>query len=159
MMDGVRTVPGPGLDGGMAAILIICGGKRVNIGAAAELANLPAKTIRYYEDIRLITPERADNGYRSYSASDIERLRFLQRARGLGFSIEECRQLVSLYQDTNRASAEVRSIASAKIIEIDAKIEQLVGMRKTLSALVSECRGNSEPKCAIIDELSGKDAT
>lgn len=131
----------------------------MNIGAAAELANLPAKTIRYYEDIRLIKPERAENGYRFYSQSDVERLRFLQRARGLGFSVEECRLLVSLYQDDNRASAEVKSIASAKIIEIDAKIDQLGGMRKTLSSLVSECRGNNEPKCAIIDELSGKDAT
>ena len=74
----------------------------MNIGTASEKTGLPAKTIRYYEEIGLLSPERADNGYRDYSANDVHRLRFLQRARGLGFSVEECRQLLSLYGDKNR---------------------------------------------------------
>ena len=79
----------------------------MNIGAAADQANLPSKTIRYYEEIGLVTPSRAENGYRDYSENDVHRLRFLQRSRSLGFTIDECRLLLSLYDDKNRASADV----------------------------------------------------
>ena len=83
----------------------------MNIGEASERSGLPAKTIRYYEDISLVAPDRAENGYRDYSSSDVHRLRFLHRARNLGFSIDECRLLLSLYTDRNRASADVKAVA------------------------------------------------
>lgn len=130
----------------------------MNIGQAAARSRLPVKTIRYYEEIDLIRPERGDNGYRSYSDDDIRRLAFLQRARHLGFSIEECRTLLSLYRDRNRASAEVRSIARAKIAEIDDRIACLKDLRKHLADLVADCRGDHLPVCPIIDDLAGGSA-
>lgn len=128
----------------------------MNIGIASEQSNLPAKTIRYYEDINLISPARSQNGYRDYSENDIHRLRFLQRARSLGFSIDECRLLLSLYDDENRASADVKDIAMEKIREIDRKIEELASLRTTLSALAEHCHGDDRPDCPIIDDLAGK---
>jgi MerR family transcriptional regulator, copper efflux regulator len=129
----------------------------MNIGDAAERSGLPAKTIRYYEDIRLLKPARGDNGYRDYSDEDVHRLRFLQRARSLGFSVEECRQLLSLYGDRDRSSADVKAIAEGKLIEIDRKIAELVGLRKTLQQLVHNCHGDEQPECPILDELAGAD--
>lgn len=126
----------------------------MNIGDASKASNLPAKTIRYYEDIDLISPARAANGYRDYSKSDVHRLTFLQRSRSLGFSIEECRLLLSLYDDENRASADVKSIALAKISEIDRKIEELKSLRQTLSELAYHCHGNDKPDCPILDGLA-----
>ena len=128
----------------------------MNIGAAAEKANLPAKTIRYYEDIKLIKPSRAENGYRDYSDGDVHRLRFLQRARSLGFTIEECRLLLSLYEDENRASADVKAIAAKKIRQIERKISELNSLKSTLASLVKHCHGDNHPDCPIIDDLSGK---
>lgn len=128
----------------------------MNIGTASEKTGLPAKTIRYYEEIGLLSPGRADNGYRDYSANDVHRLRFLQRARGLGFSVEECRQLLSLYGDKNRESADVKAIASAKLVEIDRKLAELAALRSMLSHLVSHCHGDDRPDCPIMDELSGR---
>ena len=93
----------------------------MNIGDAARLSGLPAKTIRYYEEIGLLTPLRSTNGYRSYRESDLHRLTFLGRARALGFSIEECRALLALYADRSRASAEVKRIAEDHLAEIDRK--------------------------------------
>jgi Cu(I)-responsive transcriptional regulator len=129
----------------------------MNIGDAAERSGLPAKTIRYYEDIRLVKPARGENGYRDYSSEDVHRLRFLQRARGLGFSVEECRQLLSLYGDKRRESADVKAVAEAKLIEIDRKIAELVSLQKTLRHLVHACHGDERPDCPILDELSGGD--
>jgi MerR family copper efflux transcriptional regulator len=128
----------------------------MNIGAAAEKANLPAKTIRYYEDIKLIKPSRAENGYRDYSDGDVHRLRFLQRSRSLGFTIEECRLLLSLYEDENRASADVKAIAAEKIRQIERKISELNSLKSTLTSLVQHCHGDNHPDCPIIDDLSGK---
>src|SRR5262245_35107242 len=130
----------------------------MNIGDASERSGLPAKTIRYYEDIRLLKPARCDNGYRDYSKEDIHRLRFLQRSRSLGFSVEECRQLLSLYGDKARESGDVKAIAETKLVEIDRKIAELQGLRKTLQHLVHHCHGDTRPDCPIIDELSGRDA-
>lgn len=127
----------------------------MNIGHAAERSGLPAKTIRYYEDIGLLKPDRSDNGYRDYSTSDVHRLRFLQRARGLGFSVAECRQLLSLYNDRERESADVKTLAKAKLTEIDRKIAELKGLRDVLSHLVAHCHGDERPECPIIDELAG----
>ena len=126
----------------------------MNIGHASKASNLPAKTIRYYEDIDLINPARTANGYRDYSDNDIHRLTFLQRSRSLGFSIEECRLLLSLYDDENRASADVKSIALSKITEIDRKIEELKSLRHTLSELAHHCHGNDKPDCPILDGLA-----
>lgn len=128
----------------------------MNIGAASERSNLPAKTIRYYEEIALIKPVRLDNGYREYSDNDLHRLRFLQRARSLGFTIEECRTLLSLYEDKHRASADVKSIAQSKIEEIDRKIAELRSLRTTLASLADDCHGDNRPDCPIIDDLAGR---
>ena len=128
----------------------------MNIGTVSERSGLPAKTIRYYEDIGLISPDRRDNGYRDYSMDDVHRLRFLQRSRSLGFSVEECRQLLSLYNDRDRESAEVKSVAATKLGEIERKIIELQGLRDMLKHLVASCHGDSRPECPIIDGLSGK---
>lgn len=128
----------------------------MNIGIASEQSGLPAKTIRYYEDIGLVRPTRTDNGYRDYSVTDIHKLRFLQRSRGLGFSVEECRQLLSLYQDRDRDSADVKAIAEAKLREIERKIAELAGLRHVLLHLVEHCQGDDRPDCPIIDELAGE---
>ncbi len=128
----------------------------MNIGRAAELTNLPAKTIRFYEEIELIKPSRASNGYRDYSDDDIHRLKFLQRARSLGFSIDECRALFSLYEDEDRASADVKAIALTKIEAVDAKIRELQSLRDTLSHLAETCNGDNRPDCPIIRDLAGE---
>ncbi|MBB6467988.1 Cu(I)-responsive transcriptional regulator [Aminobacter lissarensis] len=131
----------------------------MNIGTASEKSGLPAKTIRYYEDIGLLHADRANNGYRDYSMSDIHRMRFLQRSRRLGFSIEECRQLLSLYGDRERESANVKAIAKIKLAEIDRKIVELTELRDTLRHLVRKCHGDERPDCPIIEGLSGKAQT
>ena len=128
----------------------------MNIGAVSDKSGLPAKTIRYYEDIGLISPDRRDNGYRDYSMDDVHRLRFLQRSRSLGFSVEEFRQLLSLYSDRDRESAEVKAIAATKLGEIERKIIELQGLRDMLKHLVASCHGDDRPECPIIDGLSGK---
>lgn len=127
----------------------------MNIGTVSEKSKLPAKTIRYYEDIALLKPARAQNGYRDYSEQDVHRLRFLQRARSLGFSIEECRLLLSLYEDENRASSDVKAMASVKVAEINRKIRELKSLKNTLTNLVEHCHGDQRPDCPIIDELAG----
>ena len=129
----------------------------MNIGDASERSGLPSKTIRYYEDIQLLKPARSGNGYRDYSDEDIHRLRFLQRSRSLGFSVEECRQLLSLYGDKARESADVKAIAEAKLTEIERKIAELRGLQKTLQHLVRHCHGDGRPDCPILEELSGGD--
>ncbi len=128
----------------------------MNIGEAAIQSGLPPKTIRYYEEISLISPLRGANGYRTYGDKDIHLLRFLQRARSLGFSIEECRLLLSLYEDKHRASADVKSLALAKVEEIDLKLVELQSLRHTLQALAENCHGDDKPDCPIIDDLAGK---
>ena len=130
----------------------------MNIGIAAERSGLPAKTIRYYEEIGLLKPDRTDNGYRDYSSADLHRLRFLQRSRSLGFSVEECRQLLSLYNDQDRESADVKAIAQAKLAEIACKLAELAGLRDMLRHLVANCHGDDRPDCPIIDGLSGEAA-
>ncbi len=127
----------------------------MNIGQASRVSGLPAKTIRYYEDIGLVEPPRAGNGYRAYSGAHLHSLRFLARARSLGFSIEDCRRLLSLYGDRNRASAEVKMLAQAHIASIEDKIAQLQGMKATLAGLVANCHGDDRPDCPILDDLAG----
>ncbi len=127
----------------------------MNIGEASKQSLLPTKTIRYYEDIDLIKPARTHSGYRDYDEKDVHRLRFLQRSRSLGFTIEECRLLLSLYDDGNRASADVKVIAEAKIAEIDRKVTELESLKLTLAALAKNCHGDDKPDCPIIDDLAG----
>jgi Cu(I)-responsive transcriptional regulator len=127
----------------------------MHIGQASEASGLPAKTIRYYEEIGLVSSDRRGNNYRDYSDTALHNLRFLARARALGFSIEECRQLLSLYADKSRASADVRQLASTHIGEIDAKIAELKAMRHTLSRLVEACHGDRRPDCPILEDLAG----
>lgn len=126
----------------------------MNIGEVAERTGLPAKTIRYYEDIDLVRPARAANGYRDYGEDDVHRLAFLQRARSLGFTIDECRLLLSLYQDKDRASADVKALALDKIAEIDRKLTELKSLRTTLRRLADTCHGDDRPDCPIIDEIA-----
>lgn len=127
----------------------------MNIGEAERLSGLPAKTIRYYEQIGLIQPQRAGNGYRDYAEQDVHQLRFLQRARGLGFSVKDCRTLLSLYQDTGRASADVKAVAEAHLDEVDRKLAELQTLRVALTTLVDACHGDSRPDCPILDDLAG----
>ena len=127
----------------------------MNIGNVSEISGLPAKTIRYYEEIGLVVPPRSANGYRAYRDRDAHMLRFVARARSLGFSVEDCRALLSLYEDSDRASADVKRLAKTHLAEIDAKIAELRDMRGALAHLVSACHGDTLPDCPILDELAG----
>ncbi|OYU17339.1 MAG: Cu(I)-responsive transcriptional regulator [Rhodobacteraceae bacterium PARR1] len=126
----------------------------MNIGDVAARAGLPAKTIRYYEDIGLIRPLRSDNGYRAFRESDLHKLAFIGRARGLGFSIEECRRLLALYDDRQRASSDVKALAQTHLTQIAAKITELRAMEATLQTLVSACAGDDRPDCPILTGLA-----
>ena len=128
-----------------------------NIGTIAKRSGLPAKTIRYYESIGLIPPAaRSEGNYRTYSELDLQTLRFVQRARGLGFSVKDVAKLLTLWQDRRRSSAEVRRLAQDHVGEIDRKIEELKGMRRTLVHLIERCRGDDRPDCPILDDLAGE---
>ncbi len=127
----------------------------MNIGQVSDISGLPAKTIRYYEDIALVTPARSQNGYRNYSRSEADTLAFLKRAREFGFTIDECRSLLSLYQDKNRASADVKKLALLKVRQIETRIEELENLSATLSHLAENCHGDDRPDCPILNELSG----
>ncbi|WP_170328598.1 Cu(I)-responsive transcriptional regulator [Ruegeria arenilitoris] len=128
----------------------------MNIGDVATQTGLPAKTIRYYEDIGLIKPMRDDNGYRRFRAQDVHKLNFLGRARALGFTIEDCRTLMALYEDETRASADVKKVARAHLVQIEAKIADLNAMRDTLGHLIDACAGDDRPDCPILQDLGGK---
>lgn len=127
----------------------------MNIGQASERSGLPAKTIRYYEQIGLIDPPaRRASGYRHYDETDVQTLLFLQRARSLGFSIEACRDLLALYRGRDRSAADVKAVALRRISEIDGKIGELMSIRATLSALADRCAGGEGRECAILDDLA-----
>ena len=128
----------------------------MNIGEASQRSGLPSKTIRYYEEIGLVLADRKDNGYRAYDDTHIHKLKFLKRSRSLGFGIDECRQLLSLYEDKHRASVTVRAIAESKLSEIDRKIEEMMDLRQTLATLVEACHGDDRPDCPILNDLSGE---
>lgn len=129
----------------------------MNIGDVAERSGLPAKTIRYYEDIGLIEPHRSANGYRCFAESDLHKLAFLARARALGFTIEDCRTLLGLYEDETRASSDVKKLAQEHLSTIETKIHDLQAMRGTLLELVNCCAGDSRPDCPILRDLAGDD--
>ena len=127
----------------------------MNIGEVSDRSGLPPKTIRYYEDIGLVRPLRHDNGYRAFRERDLHKLAFLGRARTLGFSIEDCRTLLGLYEDETRESAQVKAVAEEHLEAIDEKIRQLRSMRATLSHLVEACHGDHRPDCPILSDLAG----
>ncbi|OAM76661.1 Cu(I)-responsive transcriptional regulator [Devosia elaeis] len=131
----------------------------MNIGQAAEQSGVSAKMIRYYEQIGLISaPHRTGSNYRVYGSDEVHVLRFIKRARTLGFSVEETGALLALWQDKSRASGEVKDIASDHIAALETKIAELQGMVKTLKHLVHCCQGDNRPDCPILDDLAGEPA-
>lgn len=127
----------------------------LNIGEVSKRTGLRAKTIRYYEDIGLVKPLRDLNDYRVFRETDLHKLIFLSRARALGFTIGDCRNLLALYEDETRASAEVKEITNKHLEEIEAKIIDLQAMHETLTHLSKECAGDHRPDCPILEGLSG----
>jgi len=128
----------------------------MNIGQAAEASGVSAKAIRYYEASGLIAPaDRSEGGYRVYNQADISTLRFIRRARDLGFSIERIRRLLDLWHDKGRASADVKRLALDHVSEIDAKIAALVAMRDAVEELAAACDGDLRPECPILRDLEG----
>jgi MerR family transcriptional regulator, copper efflux regulator len=126
----------------------------MNIKDVSQRSGLPAKTIRYYEEIGLIRPLRGTNGYRAFRDSDLHKLAFLGRARGLGFTIEECRKLLALYEDRARASADVKALAEQHLQDMEQKITELRAMQATLRDLVAGCAGDQRPDCPILTGLA-----
>lgn len=128
----------------------------MNISEVSKRVSVSAKTIRYYESVGLIPrAQRQPNGYRRYQLKDVQILRFVQRARGLGFSVEDVAQLLALWRDQGRASVGVKSLAEENITRIEHKIAELESMRSALNDLVARCHGDQRPECPIIDELAG----
>ena len=127
----------------------------LNIGQAAKASGVSAKMIRYYERIGLIpAATRTANSYRVYGDSDVHTLRFIRRARDLGFGTTQIAQLVQLWQNRERASAEVKQIALAHVTELDRKITEMRTMRDTLDHLARHCHGDSRPECPILEDLA-----
>lgn len=126
-----------------------------NIGEAAKASGVSAKMIRHYEAIGLIAAaSRTDAGYRLYNQRDVEVLRFIHRSRELGFSLEQIRTLLALWQDKHRASKDVRAMAQVHIDELDRKIADMQAMKRTLETLSRKCHGDDRPECPILDDLS-----
>lgn len=126
----------------------------MNIGDVAERSGLPAKTIRYYEDIGLVKPLRDTNGYRSFREKELHKLAFIGRVRALGFSIKDCRNLLQLYEDEQRTSAEVKEIALGHLKRIEQKLIELDEIRETLGHLIDACAGDHRPDCPILESLA-----
>jgi len=128
----------------------------MNIGQAAKKSDVSAKTIRYYESISLIPKAaRGRNGYRDYSSNDVEMLRFIKRARNLGFSVEVVANLLDLWRNKKRASGDVKAVATQHIEEVEKRILELQSIRDTLKNLTEFCSGDDRPDCPILDGLAG----
>ena len=128
----------------------------VAIGAAARASGVSAKMVRHYEALGLLgAVARTDSGYRQYRAADVHTLRFIKRARDLGFSMAEIAELVSLWHDRRRASADVKRIAQTHVAELEKRIQAMQDMRRTLQNLLHHCHGDERPDCPILDQLAG----
>ena len=129
----------------------------MNIGKAARLSGLTVKAVRYYSDIGIIKPNIAvDTGYRDFSEPDLAKLQFVAKARKFDFSLDDCRELLALYENTERSSKEVKALTLEKIAEIDTKLAELNMLKVQLTKLASACQGNDRPDCPILDALSDK---
>ncbi|WID94815.1 Cu(I)-responsive transcriptional regulator [Bosea vestrisii] len=129
----------------------------MNIGQAAEASGVSAKMIRYYEQIGLIEPPaRSQSGYRVYAAPNVHTLRFVRRARSLGFSVDETGSLLALWRDRSRASADVKQLALKHVAELEEKAAALQAMAATLRHLASHCHGDKRPDCPILDEIGAR---
>jgi MerR family copper efflux transcriptional regulator len=127
----------------------------MNIGEASKASGVSAKMIRHYESIGLLRPPaRASNDYRQYAERDLHELRFIARARTLGFSMKEISELLSLWRNRRRASAQVRAIAGTHLKALEQRIVMMESVRATLSELVESCHGDDRPSCPILDDLS-----
>lgn len=127
----------------------------MNISKVSKLTGVTAKTIRYYESINLMPePARAPNGYRDYSDKDVDILKFIQSARKMGFPLKDVGNLLELWQDKNRASRDVRDLAKRHIEEVEARIQELQGIRDTLKNLVDCCHGDDRPDCPILNNFA-----
>ena len=128
----------------------------MNIGMAAKRSGLTVKTVRYYANIGMVVPAQdGRTGYRDYSEDDVARLQFIGKARRFDFSIDECRELLSLYNDQDRSSSEVKALTLEKIKAIDAKLAELQSLRDQLNFLAKTCHGDNRPDCPILDALKG----
>lgn len=129
----------------------------MNIGAASSASGVSPRMIRHYEKIGLIpAPSRRDSGYRDYANADVQRLRFIANARDLGFPIEDIRELLGLWTNSHRASAEVKALAMARAEDLGRKAEALQALRQTLLQLAEHCHGDDRPDCPIIERISGE---
>ena len=129
----------------------------MNIGKASKLSDLTVKATRYYANIDLVKPKQdSQTGYRNYTQEDVLKLKFIGKARSFNFSIDECRDLLSLYENENRPSKEVKKITLEKISEIDKKLNDLKALRKQLNYLANNCHGDDKPNCPILEALSKK---
>ena len=128
----------------------------MTIGEAARASGVSAKMIRYYEETGLIPAAgRTGSGYRTYGPKEVQILRFVRRARDLGFPMEKVAELLALWRDRDRASADVRHLAEAQIAALDQRIREMQAMKGTLSHLVQACAGDDRPDCPILDDLGG----
>ncbi len=128
---------------------------KLNIGDAARASGVTAKMIRHYESIGLVkAPHRTEAGYRLYGEQDVRVLQFIHRGRALGFSLDQIRDLLALWEDKHRASADVRAMALAHIAELDRKIADMEAMRRTLESLAASCHGDDRSDCPILDDLA-----
>ncbi|PUA30428.1 MAG: Cu(I)-responsive transcriptional regulator [Cellvibrio sp. 79] len=127
----------------------------MNIGQAAKASGVTAKMIRHYETIGLIAQtHRTEAGYRQYTPTDLHNLRFIKSARSLGFSLDDIKHLLSLWQDKQRASADVKALAQHHLDALNSKILELTQMRDSIQELVAHCQGNQRPDCPIINGLA-----
>ncbi|MGG1946788.1 Cu(I)-responsive transcriptional regulator [Trinickia sp. NRRL B-1857] len=127
----------------------------MNIGEAARESGVTAKMIRYYESVELLAPKgRTDAGYRVYGKQEVHTLRFIRQARHLGFSVDDIRKLLALWQDRSRASAEVKTIALQHVADLERRIAELSEMRDTLTHLADHCHGDARPDCPILEGLA-----
>lgn len=131
----------------------------MNISEAAQRTGLTAKALRHYDTIGLVTPLRSANGYREYSTEQLQELVFLAHSRDMGFSLDECGQLLGLYRNPGRASADVKKLATSKIQDLDRQLERLTHLRTSLQQWSEHCPGDASPHCPIINQLADPEET